>query len=62
MGQCVEAGRVALSVQGLAHLFPRADAGFAHPDVYEHLEAGGRMRRDQKQVDNRDGPVRKEFT
>jgi hypothetical protein len=58
MGQCVEAGRVALSRQGLA-LYFRADAGFANREVYEHLEAGGRKRSDQKQVDNRDEPFRK---
>jgi hypothetical protein len=60
MGQCVEASRVALSRQRLA-LYFRADAGFANREVevYEHLEAGARMRSDQKQVDHRDEPVRK---
>jgi hypothetical protein len=38
-----------------------ADAGFANPKVeaYNHLEAGGRMRSDQQQVDNRDDPFRR---
>ncbi|MGH6835125.1 MAG: hypothetical protein ACREC9_06165 [Methylocella sp.] len=37
----------------------RADAIFANPEAYEHLEAGGRMRSDQKQVGNRDESFRK---
>jgi hypothetical protein len=59
MGQCVEAGRVALSGAKVSRIYFRADAGFANPEVYEHPEAGGRMRSDQKQVDNRDEPFRK---
>ena len=39
-------------------IYFRADAGFANPAVYEHLEVGGRMRSDQKQVDTRDEPFR----
>jgi hypothetical protein len=42
----------------VSRIYFRADVGFANPEVYEHLEAGGDA---QKQVDNRDGPVRKEF-
>ena len=40
MGWRAEAGRGALSGQGVAIYF-RADAGFANPDVYEYLEAEG---------------------
>jgi hypothetical protein len=46
----------------VSRIYFRAEASFANPEVYEHLDAGGRMRSDQKQVDNRDGPLRKEFT
>jgi hypothetical protein len=42
-----------------SRIYFRAVAGFANPEVYEHLEAGGRMRSDRKQVDKRDEPLRK---
>jgi hypothetical protein len=45
----------------VSRIYFRADVGFANPEVYEHLEADGRMRSDQKQVDNRDEPLRKAF-
>ena len=44
-----------------SRIYFRAVAGFANPEVYEHLEAYGRMRSDQKQVDNRDEPLGKAF-
>ena len=40
LGRRLEAGRGALSRQGLAHPF-RADAGFANPEVYQYLEGEG---------------------
>ncbi len=43
----------------VSRIYFRAEASFANPEVYERLEAGGRMWRDQKQVDNRDDPFRK---
>ena len=45
----------------VSRIYFRADAGFANPEAYEHLEAYGRMRSDQKQVDNRDEPLGKAF-
>ncbi|MGH6868328.1 MAG: hypothetical protein ACREDA_05535 [Methylocella sp.] len=43
----------------VSRIYFRADAGFANPEAHEHLEAGGRVRSDQTQVDHRAEPFRK---